>query len=79
MTNREVVGGEVDAATVDEAVEVGFVGVIDDLLIAVVLHHDEKHMVEMRNSAGVVLLREAGNCKRTGEKSQGCCVPEHGF
>jgi len=36
-------------------------------------------VVEMRDSPRVFLLREAGNCERTGEKTQSCCVPEHGF
>jgi len=63
MADREVVGGEINAATVDEAVQVRLVGIVDDLLVAVVLHHDKKHVVEMRDSPGVFLLREAGELR----------------
>jgi hypothetical protein len=57
---------------------IGFVGVVDDLLVAVVLHHDEKHVVQTRHIAAAIPLRECGHCEHTGDKAQGCCFPEHG-
>ena len=78
MADGEVVGGEVDAAGVDLAVEIRLVGIIDDLLIAVVFHHDEEDVIEMGDAAGMVLLRESDGGQRRGEETQ-CCFPEHGF
>jgi len=71
-------GGEVDAAGVDLAVQIRLVGVVDDLLVAVVFHHDQEDVIEMGDARGMVLLSESDGRQRHGEETQ-CCFPEHGF
>ena len=78
MADGEVVGGEVDAAGVDEAVQIRLVGIVDDLLIAVVFHHDQEDVIEMGDAAGMVLLSESDGGQRHGEETQ-CCFSEHEF
>ena len=78
MADGEVVGGEVDAAGVDLAVQIRLVGVVDDLLVAVVFHHDQEDVIEMGDAAGMILLSESDGGQRHGEETQ-CCFPEHGF
>ena len=40
------------------------VRIADDLIVAVILHHDDEHMVQMRNALGdLTLLSECRSCQ----------------
>ena len=75
----KIIGCQVDLSCRDLAIEVGFVGIVDDLLVAMVFHHDEKYMIEMRNAGGnTALLGDGGTGQYAGDKADCCCLLEHG-
>ena len=47
MPDGEIVGREIHFLVGDQAVQVRLVRVIDHLLIAVILHHDDENMVQV--------------------------------
>src|SRR5271157_5121315 len=53
MANGKIVGCEIDLAVLDNAIQVRLVGVADNLLISMVLHHDHEEVIEMRNGIGI--------------------------
>src|ERR1700682_5543039 len=69
MRDSEVVGGEIGGLGI--SVGEGRVGVVQELGIAVVFHHDHPNVIQMRNSFGYrSLLRIRCGCESGGQQAR---------
>ncbi len=68
MRDGEVVGGQIGGLGV--AVDELGVGVVKNLGVAMVLHHDEENMVEVRNARGNGALLSESRTSECGQQSQ---------
>jgi hypothetical protein len=62
MPNGEIVRGEIDFLIGDQAIQVRFVWIIQDLLVSVVLHHDYEHVIQTLNAFRDIALLSAYSC-----------------
>jgi hypothetical protein len=65
VSDAEVVGGDVGG--LGQLIEEGGVGVVDDLAVAVVLHHDDEDVIEVGNAFG-----NSGFLSEEGAGQEGC-------
>ena len=73
MSDSEIIGRKIDFPAGNQTVQVGFVRIAEDLLITMVFHHDQKDMIEMRNTGrDAVFLGESARRERTGDETD-CC------
>ncbi len=71
MADGEVVRRQVDRAAVDLAVDERHGRIVDDLLIAVVLHHDHEQVIQTGNALRHRTLAGHGNSRDGGAQDAG--------
>src|SRR5208282_5724127 len=71
MPDGEIVGCQVYLLVDDQAIQVRFVGIVDDLSVAVIFHHDYENVIEMRNARwDFTPLCPCRSCYGNGAQSQ---------
>jgi hypothetical protein len=71
MPYRKIVRCEIDFAALDQAIHVRLVGVADNLLKPVVLHHDDEEVIEMGNPMGIRVAIGQRGTYETSSRKQG--------
>src|SRR5208337_3570268 len=79
MPHRKIVRCEIDLAVLDNAMQVRLVGIADNLLISMVLHHDHEEVIEMRNGIGIRAVISEHGAHQTSSRQQGSCRLESKF